>query len=240
MKVKQLYWGIVIALLTAITLAGSIALIFEVIPRMPGLASAHVPITLKFIAGIAVFFSLPLAGGALWGAGTAALMKRNVKSPTVFGALSWGSSVAVLGILLYFSQIPAAALNPSLEWIPNSTHMIFTTIFVPAVALAASFNTWMMSGKLGFNDDKGMIGKKAGIAAGLVFLIVSMSLLFILDWEIAGPFAGRRYSMIKIMLVCNTGAALAGGMVMGWMLASQQKGGFRLAYFTLLDDQPLT
>ena len=87
-------------------------------------------------------------------------------------------------------------------------------------------NNRKMAAALGFDDLKHEIGRTSGAAAAGAFLVVSLGLLFCLGWEVgrSGFFAGHRYrySMLVIMYWCNFGAALAGGLRLGWTLVQEQ------------------
>ena len=96
------------------------------------------------------------------------------------------------------------------------THAIFTLFFVPIIALTVASVTFRITGKIGLNDVQTITARNAGLAAAFGFLIMSMISLHYFRWEVGGPFAGRRYSMISIMNVCNASAALVGGAVTAW------------------------
>jgi hypothetical protein len=62
-----------------------------------------------------------------------------------------------------------------------------------------------------------------GVAAALGFLAVGLILLFGLGWEVGNPVPGK-YGMLKLTLFCSIGAALTGGMAIGWMLEKSRIG----------------
>lgn len=210
------------ALLTAVCLAGSIYLIFLVLSNI--LASSlgvrfHLPLVGYVIVFAFTMFAPALFFGGVWGWGIKRLLRVEANGVARIGALAWSATVVVTGLGLYFAQIPIARLEGAY---PVSMHFMFTLAFVPVVGLAAGLNTRLMTGKLGLEEFKNAVGRNAGVAAALRFFIISLGLLFFFEWEVGGPFAGNQYSMIKIMHLCNAGAALAGGAAMGWTLVSRE------------------
>jgi hypothetical protein len=121
----------------------------------------------------------------------------------------------VCGVVLYFAQIPIAAFDRAY---PVFDHYLFTLAFLPAVGLAAGLNTRRLTSKLGLDEWKNAVGRNAGLAAAIGFLTINLVLVFVFEWKVGGPYAGTRYSMIKIMHLCNAGAALFAGAAMGWTL----------------------
>jgi hypothetical protein len=212
---------------TAVTLGGGIFMIFnnpllDAITEQPNL---HIPIytqVLLVLLILLIIFMIAAIGGGLWGGGLARLMGQEMRPLVKTGAWYWGSTVLITGLVLYFSQIPGAALDRAIYFSTYDTHYFFTLVFAPAVGIAAMVNTRHMAGKLGFSSLKRVVGRNSGWAAAVAFLLVSMVLLYGYGWEVGGPFAGRRYSMILIMHYCNFGAALAGGLMMGWTLVKER------------------
>ena len=108
----------------------------------------------------------------------------------------------------------------------HDVHYFFTVVFALTVGIAAMVNNRKMAAALSFDDLKKEIGRTSGVVAAGAFLVVSLVLLFGLGWEVGRPgfFAGYRYrySMLVIMYLCNFGAALAGGLALGWTLVQEQ------------------
>jgi hypothetical protein len=219
MNTGSLRFVLAVSLLTALTTAGSILAFFLLMSRLEGPLMTHIP---RAGVNAILFFLLltvGLGGGGLWGAGLARVMSAEVKKLTQAGALTWGATVAVTGLVLGLSQIPLAAIDRVLQ---VRDHYLFLAAFVPAVGAAAAVDTRVMTGRLGFVEFKNAAARNAGTAAALGFFATSLVLMYAFGWEVNGPRAGRDYSMVTIMLLCNLGAALAGGAAMGWTLARAQ------------------
>ena len=209
---------------TAVTLAGSIFLIFSLpLEEVSNQTNLHFSrFTMIVLVVLIVLFVIPMIGGGLWGLGMAKLAQSPMKPMMKAGALSWGATVLATGLALYFSQIPIAAIDKATDFSAHDAHYLFTLVFVSAVGVATMANGRYMAGKLGFTHIKKEVGRNSGLAAAITFLVISPILLFGLGWEVGrlGFFVGYRYrySMIVIMHFCNFGAALAGGLAMGWTL----------------------
>jgi len=194
-------------LLTALTLAGSITIIFVLFGPQG---------FLRTIPSLLLVF--PPIGGALWGWGIASLMKAEVKPLIKTGALTWT-------ICFFIVNFIADGIGPnglSLIDLPND-HYEYLVIFTPAVGLAAVLPARAMAGKLGSDNLKKNIGINTGVAAALGFLVVGLILQFGFGWEVGRPVTGS-HNMILILQWCCLGAALAGGMAMGWVLAKSNNG----------------
>ena len=102
---------------TAVTLAGSISMFFnnpitEAITARP----QHSSVPVKVLLFIAPALGIAAIAGGFWGGGIAYLMKHDLKLPVKAGALAWGSTVTLAGIVLYFSQIPGAAFERATDF----------------------------------------------------------------------------------------------------------------------------
>ena len=207
---------------TALALAGSIASIFRN-PIVVGLTEQPNPhyspaITTLLIALLFLLFFLTTAiGGAVWGIGLAMILQKPRWPLVRAGALSWSVTTLLLVLALYFSQIPLAAIDKATYFSSYDQHYLFTLVFVPAIGLAAGLNGRIMATHIGAKLIRQRIGFYSGGLAALAFLATSLFLLHVWGWQVGGPFAGWRYSMISIMNWCNFAAALAGGTVMGWL-----------------------
>jgi hypothetical protein len=226
MKVNKFLFVAGMGLWTAVTLAGSIYMVFNnpFFKALTDPPNPHRPVPIMLLLFGLILFVIGAIGGGLWGAGLAWLMKHDLKLPVKVGAWVWGATVTLSGVGLYVSQIPIALLDEATYFSTHDLHYLFTLAFLPGVGIAAMVNTRKMTRKLGFDDLKTEVGRKSGLAAAMGFLMVSMMLLFGLGWEVGRPgfFAGYRYSMLVIMYFCNFGAALAGGLAMGWVLVREQ------------------
>jgi len=189
-------------LLTAFTLAGSIIIIFVLFGPQGFIKPARI-----------LLLGFPPIGGALWGWGIASLMKAEVKPLIKTGALTW----TICFFIVNFVTDVIGRNGLSLIDLPND-HYEYLVIFSPAAGLAAALPARVMIGKLGLDNLKKNIGINTGVAAALGFLAVGLILQFGFGWEVGRPVYGS-HSMPTILQWCCLGAALAGGMAMGWVLA---------------------
>jgi hypothetical protein len=219
LKLKSITFAVVLGLWTAFTLAGSIwGFIFIVGPnsvtRLDVISSNSIP------AILIVELLIYLCGGGLWGLGIARLMNGDAKSMVKACALSWVATVFISAGAISFGSISLGSLS-SLAYIlphfPHSPHYSFLLIFVPAVGIVAAINGYVVTGKLGFKELRKSVGMYTGLAAALGFLTAGLILLFGLGWEVGNAVYGK-YGMLLLLLICSIGAALAGGMALGWAL----------------------
>lgn len=193
-------------LLTALTLAGSVIIIFLLFGPQglvkPGL-------TFK-AAGSFLFLGFPPIGGALWGWGIASLMNAEKKPLIKTGALTW----TIWLFICYF--ITGVIATFEIIDLPNN-HYEYLAVFLPAAGLTAALPARVMISKLGLDNSKKNIGINIGVAAALGFLAVGLILQFGFGWEVGRPVDGS-HSMPTILQWCCLGAALAGGMALGLVL----------------------
>jgi hypothetical protein len=210
------------ALLTAITLAGSIWVILYIVIDVIEIPAMSV-VTAKEVILLLSLIIIPIAGGGMWGAGLAALARLPARPLIYKGMWTWGLSVVFAGILIDLTQIPAFAIASRVD-LPHIMHYLFTIFFVIGVGTVTRINVYKMTRLMEIGESSKQTANRAALAAGGAFLAASLFLLFVLGWEVNGPFAGRRYNMIAIMHVCNFAASLAGGGVLGWLLAHESGG----------------
>jgi len=218
MKYKVYSSAAFTALLTAVTLGGSIwGFIFlggpNSVTRLDVIRSDNALVNL--IPILVVF----LCGGGLWGLGIARLMNADAKSVVKACALSWTTIVfafvTVIFILAgFFGGLSRINFLPIF---PHSRHYNFLLVFVPIIGIASAINGYVVANKLGFHERKKSVGLYTGLAASLGFLAVGLILFFSFGWEVGYHIIGRS-GMLKILLFCSIGAALTGGMAMGWVL----------------------
>jgi len=217
LTIKSTPFIVGVAVFTTLMTAGSIFAIFYLMIDVLALPTMFAPIAIKVLLFLSLA-PLPFIAGGLWGAGIGWLMQQPIRPLAKKMALTWGGSFLVVTILLDFTQIPIFAVVDYLQFIPHVIHYLFTLVFIPAFGIVTMRNTTKLLQSLRLDEISRATGRHAGLVAALIFLITSLILLFGLKWEVAGPFAGRRYSMITIMHVCNFSSALAGGAVLGWAL----------------------
>ena len=204
MNTKSIPFIALMGLLTALTLAGSITIIFVLFGPQGFLRP--VPI---------LFLGFPPIGGALWGWGIASLMKAEVKPLIKTGALTW----TIWLFICYF--ITGVVGTFEIIDLPNN-HYEYLVVFLPAAGLTAALPARVMVGKLGLDNLKKNIGINTGVAAALGFLAVGLILQFGFGWEVGRPVYGS-HNMTTILQWCCLGTALAGGMAMGWVLVKSNE-----------------
>lgn len=214
MKLKSITFVLLFGLWTAFTLAGSVWG-FIVLAGPNSVTRSNV-ISSENIVLIAIF-TVYLCGGGLWGWGIAHLINADAKSMVKACALSWSSTALPIAIALALSDRQIDKITFSLPHCCHATHYFFLSIFVPIVGIVTAINAYVATGKLGFKELRKSAGMYAGIAAALGFLAVGLILLYGFGWEVGEPAPGK-YGMLKLMLFCSIGGALAGGMAIGWVL----------------------
>ena len=209
MKLRSITFVVLLGLWTAFTLAGSVwAVLFLLGPN--SITRLDVVRSDNTILELVLIF---LCGGGLWGLGIARLMNADVKPMVTACALSWTATgfVAVIALVSLGTIIRSAKIFPDCC---HPTHYAFLSTFVPVIGVVAAINAYGVPGKLGFHELKMSAGMYAGIAAALGFLAVGLILLFGLGWGV-GEYPRK---MLTLLEFCNIGAALAGGMALGWVL----------------------
>jgi len=225
MKLKFITFVLLFGLWTVFTLAGSVwAFLFLAGPN--SITRLDVIPSDNSMVNLIAIFMVFLCGGGLWGLGIARLMNADAKSMAKACALSWSATVftfliAVVFLGIYFGGFSRINILP---YFRHSTHYNFLSIFVPAIGIITAINAYLVTSKLGYHELKKSAGMYAGIAAALGFLTVGLILLFGVGWEVGRPVYGK-YGMLLLLSICNIGAALAGGMAIGWVL---EKSGVRL------------
>ncbi len=211
MNKKSITFTLLMGLLTAFTLAGSIAIIFILFgPRglvIPQLAFKPI--------GALLYLGFPLIGGALWGWGIASLMKADVKPLIKTGARTW----TIWMFIAYY--VPGTLDFLNMTDLPFIKHYDFLVFLLPGAGIAAAIPARVMTEKLGLDYIKKKIGIITGVASALGFLVVGLILQLVFGWEVGRPVYGS-YDMTTILRWCCLGSALAGGLAMGWVLAKSK------------------
>jgi hypothetical protein len=214
-RTGQLEFILATALLTPLTLAGGLALGLVTANLLFESINVHVSGLVSGLVALPVLLAMLFGGGAVWGYAIARLVDGEAKKSARTGALTYGGAVILVGIVLelLFGLISVVGRDIRLP-----IHVAFTMVFVPAAGIVAALCTRSLAGALGWDDIKGTLGTFSGLAASVGFLAVNMIMLS-LGWQVGGPGAAERFTMITVMLTSNAGAALAGGAAMGWVLS---------------------
>ncbi len=216
MKLKSITFIAAFGLWTALTLGGSIWG-FLVIAGPNSVTRLNIiwSDNMSLIAMLTVI----LCGGGLWGLGMARLMNADAKSLVKACALTWSGTALgfLLVVILLGNFFGGFSRINFLPVFPHYRHYNFLLVFVTSVGVLTAINAYVATGKLGFKEKRKSVGMCAGLAAALGFLAVGLVLFFGFGWEVGYPHPGQ-FGMLLIFLICSIGAALVGGMAMGWIL----------------------
>jgi hypothetical protein len=195
-------------------LAGGVAgnLIFETLSghSVPNPSALHVTL------GIFPAVTGVVAGSGAWGWAMGGLAGAQNRWRMVFaGILGFVPTTIILAIvLLNLEGVVVVATGVQLP-----THRVFTLLFVPAAFLIAGISAWAIGRGLRDIALAGSLLWRVGLAAALAFLVVNL-VMEASGWVVGAPGAAARYTMLTVLFAGNLGAALAGGAVLGWMLAT--------------------
>jgi hypothetical protein len=212
MKLKSITFVLLFGLWTTLTLGGSIwGFIFMRGPN--SVTHLHVFPLLNLPLHLMISLAIFLCGGGLWGLGIARLMNGNMRSMILACALSWSSTV----LAFYLSGgggFGGINIMPNFK---HYEHYNFLAIFAAVIGIITAINVYVVTGKLGFKELRKSVGLYTGLAAALGFLAVGLILLYAFGEEV-GKLVPGKHGMLLIFLICSIGAALTGGMALGWML----------------------
>lgn len=203
------------ALLTLLTLFGGLLcgvvlgnLIFA---TLPGHMNDPLRIALAAIPAVAGM----VVGSALWGIVMGRLAQSDERR-----RMAWAGLLGFVPITLLLATvlqvIEPLAVARIREQIP--LHRLFTLLFVPTAFLIAGTGGLALGFGLRNSRLAWALALRAGGAAALAFLIVDL-LMEALGWQVGGPGAAERFTMLTVLLVSDLAGAIAGGAVIGAMLA---------------------
>ena len=216
MKLTSITFIVAFGLWTALTLGGSIwGFIFLAGPN--SVTRLHVVRSDNIMVYLIAMLTVFLCGGGLWGLGIARMMNADAKSMVKACALTWSGTVFsfLMVVLLLGSFFGTFSKINFLPVFPHYRHYNFLLVFVPVVGIITAINAYVATGKLGLKELRKSAGMCTGLGAALGFLAVGLILFFGL--EVGYPHPGE-FGMVLIFLICSIGAALVGGMAMGWQL----------------------
>jgi len=223
MKPKLIIFSLAFGFWTAITLSGSVFLGFiflngpNSVTRLAGFSQNNV--APNFIVVILAF----LCGGGLWGLGIARLMKADVKPIMISCALSWSATMIALMITVAIMATTQGVGFSKINFLPifpHYRHYNFLLVFVTAVGIITAVNAYVVTGNLGLKQLRKSAGMYTGLAGALGFLATGLIVFFGFGWEVGSRIPG----MLTVLLICSIGAALTGGMAMGWRLEKSRFG----------------
>lgn len=165
------------------------------------------------VAGVLPAVTGLLVGSGSWGVLMGRLTNAGERGRLArAGILGFVPVTVLLSILLFgVEQVVTAASGLPLN-------RVFTISFVPAAFLIAGVTAWTFGRALGEKPLARRLFWQVGLAAGLAFLVVNLG-MDAAGWVIGAPGAEARDTMITVTMVANLGVALAGGAVMGIVLA---------------------
>ena len=213
MNTKSTTFSILLGLLTTITLAGSIWLSLYLAGPNSINRTGIFPPDNYALPAVAMVVSL-VCGGGLWGWGIARMTKTDVKTMVKACALSWSLATFIVSGSLGISLTAITSFGYTL---PIRYTYYYLLILFPLIGIVTGFNVRAVISQWGYQELKNRIGMKVGFAAALGFLIVSLILQFGFGWEVGKP-QPEKYEMLTLLNWGNVGAALAGGLAMGWVL----------------------
>lgn len=207
------------AVITVLTLFGGLLLgvavgfyVFESLPGHSTITPSAIHISLAALPAFAGF----LGGSAAWGVWMGRMAgNTETRRMALAGMLGFAPITLVLGIGL--SAVEPFVIEQIGALFP--IHRVFTLMFVPSAFLIAGVSAWALGRGLNSTALAWKFFWQVGGAAALAFLVVNLVMEWT-GWVVGGPNAAERYTMLTVMFLGNLGAALAGGAVLGWRLAT--------------------
>lgn len=170
---------------------------------------SHMALQVSF--GLALIVLALLGGSAFWGSrmaglgGSAETARMRWAGILGFVPVTFGLGAALLPLESIATEQWGAHLP---------VHRIFTLLFVPTafvIVATAGFalGVGLRKPRLGLS-----LAWRAGSAGALAFLVVNL-LMEGLGWQVGGPGAAERYTMLTVTFSGNLGSALTAGAVIG-------------------------
>ncbi len=202
------------AALTVLTLAGGMIAGTMVASVTFQALSGRVPGSLSETIALLVFSASTLVSSALWGVGMARLAQVSA-----WRRVAWAGILGFvpITILLIFGL---QAAEPIVFRTNLPLHRVFTVLFVPSAGLIAGTSSLAVGWALGRGRAAPGLALRVGLTAALAFLAVNLG-METLGWQVGGPGAAERATMLTVLFVSNLGAALAGGALLGMTLAQR-------------------
>jgi len=206
--------AILSAALTVLALGGGLMASFMVGSVTSQALEGRVPSTLTYTLAALVSSASMLSGGALWGVGMAHLARVPASRRAAWaGSLGFVPITALLAVGL-------AAAEPIVFRANLPVYRLFTVLFVPSAGLIAGTSSLALGWALGWGRAAPALALRVGLTAALAFLAVDLG-MEALGWQVGGPGAAERATMLTVLIISNLGAALAGGAMLGLSLAKR-------------------
>ena len=152
-----------------------------------------------------------LVGAALWGIWMGGLAGRHDRGRLArAGMLGFAPITLFVGLGLQVLE-PVAVGNLAAQY---PIHRIFTFIFVPSAFLIAGVSAWVLGRTVVGEPEARRLFWQIGLTAALTFLVVNLA-MEALGWQVGGPNAAARNTMLTVMFAGNLAAAIVGGALAG-------------------------
>lgn len=156
-----------------------------------------------------------LGGSALWGVGMARLAQVQA-----YRRAAWAGIGGFVPITIVVG-LGLRAAEPLVFRSAVPMHRLFTLLFVPSAALVAGVASLALGWALGWGRAALPLALRVGLAAALAFLVVNLG-MEALGWQVGGPRAAERNTMLTVLFVSSLGSAVGGGATLGLSLAQRR------------------
>lgn len=158
-----------------------------------------------------------IAGSALWGIWIGRMAhSHETRRMALAGVIGFAPITLLVGIGLQILEPIAVEKLGALFPI----HRLFTLFFVPGAFLIAGVSAYAIG--LGLRE-RGLARQlfwQVGLAAALGFFVVNM-MMELAGWQVGGPGAEERATMVTVLAVGDLAAAICGGGVLGLLLGQR-------------------
>jgi hypothetical protein len=202
------------ATLTVLVLAGGLIASFVASSATFQALDGRVPGALTFTLAVFVFSATTLFSSALWGVGMARLAQVPASRRAALAGILGFVPITLLLIL------GLQAAEPIVFRTNLPLHRLFTVLFVPSAGLVAGTSSLALAWALRWSRAAPGLALRVGPTAALAFLAVNLG-MEALGWQVGGPGAAERATMLTVLFTSNLGAALAGGAMLGMTLAQR-------------------
>jgi hypothetical protein len=205
-----------IALLSLGTLTGSVFLAFWVIDLNTHFLWKSSDLV-RIVVGLIGLFSSLLLGGSLWGVGVAWWIGADVRRLAKAGAKGWTGMAFLFAILL-------EVVNGTQTWIAEvlnlSPHGVFSFSFVIGVFLVVLVTVRGLWARLDQTITSRRVGLICAGTAALGYVLFDW-IMQGLGWDLGTHHGVGVSTMVTVMKVNLSGAALFGGAALGWFLGER-------------------